>query len=149
MIAVLYNNVQTADGRVGMPMFFTELHHIDAAMYGNIVVTVSLNGSKVHAPDKAGGGRCLTETRRRYVSAVCVLSDWDDQTFYLFHNFFAKHPLRIDVFADPQCFHYVKAGNPWTSPWKWQQIGGGQPPPVEFSRSARIHEAEHREEENQ
>jgi hypothetical protein len=129
MVAVLYDNVQTADGRVGMPMSFTELHHIDAAMYGNLVVTVPLKGGKVHDPDKAGGGRCLTETRRRYVSAVGVISDWDDQTLYMFHNFFADTPLRVDVFADHKCFHYVKAGHPWTSPWKWQQIGGGQQPP--------------------
>src|SRR4029077_16423149 len=33
MIAVLYDNVRTPDGRVGYPMYYLEHHHIDAAMY--------------------------------------------------------------------------------------------------------------------
>jgi len=42
MIAVLYDNVRTPEGRVGYPMFYLEAHHIDAAMYGDGVVYVPL-----------------------------------------------------------------------------------------------------------
>ena len=128
MLVVLYDNVKTADGRVGMPMSFTELYHIDAAMYGYTVTHVPLQpGAVATAPDKAGGGRLMTETEKRYVSGVGVLSDWDNATLYVFHNFFASHPLRVDMFADHKCFHYVKAGHPWSAPGKWQKIGGQQP----------------------
>jgi hypothetical protein len=123
LVIVLYDNVRTGDGRASYPMFYTEMHHIDAAMYGNLVVTVQFGGQEPRIPDRAGGGRTLTETEKNYISAVAVISDWDDETLHIYHNYFAKVPLSSSGFNDLKCIHFLKRGIPWSQPWKWEKKG--------------------------
>ena len=121
MIAVLYDNVQTPDGRVSYPMFYLEPHHIDAAMYGDRVVNVSLRKGTRTRPDRSGGKRTTTIDRRNYLSAVVVISDWDDETLIVYHNRFAHLPLPKGVFSDSKCHHYEKGDDPHAEPWKWHE----------------------------
>jgi len=119
MIAVLYDNVRTPNGRVAYPMYYLEHHHIDAAMYGDRIVPVPLGEDVTPRPDRSGGGRTTTQAEKNYLSAVAVISDWDDETMFVFHNSFAGIPLPVEVFSDSRCHHYRKGFDPHGEPWKW------------------------------
>lgn len=122
MIAVLYDNVRTGDGRVAYPMFYVEPHQIDAAMYGDRQAHISLHTGKASCPDSSGGSRTMTMREKRYVSAVSVISDWDDETFLTFHNSFADSPLTPEIFYDSKCHHFRKGADPYAEPWKWHRV---------------------------
>lgn len=118
---VLYNNVRTKDGRAGFPMNHLELFHIDAAMYGNLVVHVSLGKQPSRTPDRSGGGRTTTADEKKYISAVVVMSDWDDETILVYHNSFATHPLPRSVFSDGKSFHFRKSSHVYDAPMNWEE----------------------------
>jgi len=120
LIIVLYNNIRTSDGRMGYPMDHLELFHIDAAMYGNLVVHVSLGNRTSRTPDRSGGGRTTTTQEKTYISAVAVMSDWDDETILVYHNSFATHPLPRSVFSDSKSFHLRKPTQVFDTPMKWE-----------------------------
>ncbi len=119
MVAVLYDNVRTSDGRVAYPMYYLEHYHIDVAMYGQRLVHVALKEGITPRPDRSGGGRTTTPDEKNYLSAVAVISDWDDETFYVYHNCFAAFPLPLEVFSDERCHHFNKGSEPHTEPWQW------------------------------
>jgi hypothetical protein len=119
LLIALYDNVRIGKTRVAYPMFYLQPHEIDAAMYGDRTVTVSLVGRKAIGPDRSGGKRTLTAMEKTYVSAVVVISDWDDSTLIFYHNHFAKHPLPNDVFIGPNFFHLKKPTVSDDAPWQW------------------------------
>lgn len=125
MIAVLYDNVRTSDGRVGYPMFYLEHHDIDAAMYGDRVMHVSLGGSPSVVPDRNGAARTTTTGEKNYLSAIVVISDWDDKTLYIYHNRFARVALPFEVFSDTWCYHYQKSEQTYSEPWTWHPVMKG------------------------
>ena len=124
MIAVLYDNVRTSDGRVAYPMYYSEHYHIDTAMYGQRVVHVPLREDVTPGPDRSGGGRTTTLDEKNYLSAVAVISDWDDKTLYVYHNCFAELPLPGELFSDHQCHHFEKSSDPHAEPWQWHPAAG-------------------------
>lgn len=126
MIAVLYDNVRTPEGRVFYPMYYLEHHHIDAAMYGQRVIHVPLREGAQTRPDRCGGGRTTTIDEKNYLSAVVVISDWDDETVIVYHNCFAHIPLPKDIFFDSKCQQYEKSDNPHDEPWMWHKISIGE-----------------------
>jgi len=119
MIAVLYNNLKTEDGPVPYSMCNLESFHIDAAMYGFRVVHVALKKGVTPRPDRSGGGRTTTASEKTYLSAVAVISDWDDQRLFVYHNHFAKYPLPVEIFSDDLCRHFKKGTHPYQEPQKW------------------------------
>jgi hypothetical protein len=121
MVAVLYDNVRTSDGRVGYPMYYLEPHHIDAAMYGDRVAFVSLGGGALPRSDRSGGGRTTTKNERNYLSAVAVISDLDDETLLVYHNYHAVIPLAAEIFSDDRCRHFWKRQDPHGEPWTWHR----------------------------
>jgi hypothetical protein len=122
LLIVLYDNVRTADGRVAYPMYYLEPHCIDAAMYGDLVVTVPMRPGTPRTADRSGGGRTMTETTKTYISAVAVISDWDDESFLIYHNRFAEKQLPQTVFNDSKYSHFEKCGAPFAEPWKWHAV---------------------------
>src|SRR6266536_3186824 len=86
LLIVLYNNIRTRDGRAGHPLSHLEDYHIDAAMFGHRVVNVPLVPDVAPRPDRSGGGRTMTAQFKTYISAVAVISDWDDETIFVYHN---------------------------------------------------------------
>ena len=122
LLIVLYDNVRTADGRVAYPMCYLESHCIDAAMYGDLVVTVPIRSGTARTTDRSGGGRTMTDTTKTYISAVAVISDWDDESFLIYHNCFAENQFPRTVFNDSKCYHLEKRGTPFAEPWKWYAV---------------------------
>jgi hypothetical protein len=122
LLIVLYDNVRTADGRVAYPMCYLEPHCIDAAMYGDLVVTVPIRPGTPRTADRSGGGRTMTDTTKTYISAVAVISDWDDESILIYHNRFAEKQFPLTVFNDSKCHHFEKRGTPFAEPWKWHAI---------------------------
>jgi hypothetical protein len=122
LLIVLYDNVRTADGRVAHPMCYLEPHCIDAAMYGDLVVMVPIGRGTPRTADRSGGGRTMTDTTKTYISAVAVISDWDDESFLIYHNRFAEEQFPRTVFNDSKCYHLEKRGTPFAEPWKWHAI---------------------------
>lgn len=124
LIAVLYDNVRTLDGRVAYPLYYLEPHHIDAAMYGQRVVHVALRGGVTPHSDRSGGGRTTTPNEKNYLSAVAIISDWDDKKLFVYHNCFADYPLPVEVFSDHLCHHLKKGSDPCQEPWQWHAATG-------------------------
>lgn len=122
LLIVLYDNVRTADGRVAYPMYYLEAHCIDAAMYGDLVVTVPMRPGTPRTADRSGGRRTMTDTTKTYISAVAVISDSDDESFLIYHNRFAEKQFPRTVFNDSKCYHFEKRGTPFAEPWKWHVI---------------------------
>jgi hypothetical protein len=122
LLIVLYDNVRTQDGRVAYPMYHVEPHVIDAAMFGDLVVIVPMKPGSPRPPDRSGGGRMMTETTKTYVSAVAVISDWDDKSLFIYHNRFATIPLPREIFSDDLSYHLEKHGAPFAEPWKWHPV---------------------------
>ena len=125
LIAVLYDNVRTTDGRVAYPMLHVEQHHIDTAMYGARVVHVPLQQGASPRFDRNGGGRTTTHDEKTYVSAVGVISDWDGETLFVYHNCYAEIPLPRSTFIDEKCHHYRKGAAPHSEPWTWYALPKG------------------------
>jgi len=122
LVIALYDNVRTADGRVAYPMYYLQSHCIDAAMYGDLVATVPIRPGTARSADRSGGGRSMTDRTKTYISAVAVISDWDDQSFLIYHNRFAGKQFPRTVFNDSKCYHFEKRGTPSTEPWKWYAV---------------------------
>ena len=118
LMVVLYDNVRTPEGRVGHPMYFLEACQIDAAMYGD---GFSIPKQRAE-PDWHAEGCTMTEVDRTHVSAVAAISDWDDETMFIFHNCFAHIALPPAVFTDKRCHHFEKRGRPYTDQWKWYKM---------------------------
>ncbi len=123
LLIVLYDNVRTPDGRVGHPMYYLEACQIDAAMYGDGFSVPKLRGAP--GPDWFAEGCTMTGTERTHVSAVAVISDWDDETIFVFHNCFAKIAFPTTAFIDAKCYHFEKRGQPYTDKWKWYKVKTG------------------------
>lgn len=126
MLIVLYNNIRTKDGCPSFPMTHLESYHVDAAMYGFLVVSVSLGVRRSQISDRSGGGRTLTHDEKTYVSAVAVISDWDDNTMFVYHNSFAALPLPTTVFSDEHCVHFQKPSGIYESPMQWERCSPAQ-----------------------
>jgi hypothetical protein len=122
MILVLYDNVATEDGRASFPDLWLEGFQIDAAMYGHLVAHVTLNPGGSQRPDKSGPNRTLTESEKKYVSAIAVISSFDDKTVKIYHNRFAEVKLPTTVFDDAMSTHFEKRGEASAEPWKWHKI---------------------------
>jgi hypothetical protein len=122
LIVVLYNNIKTTDGRAGHPLSHLEGYHIDAAMFGQRVVNVPLVPNVAPKPDRSGGGRTMTPQWKTYISAVAVISDWDDETIIVYHNCFAQRPFPTALFTDGKSVHFEKRGEPYTEPWIWHKL---------------------------
>lgn len=122
LIVVLYDNARDGDYRVSYPMYYTEGFHIDTAMYGSRVVYVPLKKGVIRQPDKNGGGRTTTASEKTYLSAIVVISDWDDEHIMVYHNSFATTPLSTSILADDKSVHYSKGKYVYGEPWKWNEI---------------------------
>jgi hypothetical protein len=122
LLIVLYDNVRTADGRVAYPMYYLEPHCIDAAMYGDLVATVPIRPETARTADRSGGGRTMTDRTKTYISAVAVISDWDDESFLIYHNRFAGRPFPRTLFNDSKCYRLEKRGTAFAEPWKWHAV---------------------------
>jgi hypothetical protein len=120
LVVFLYNSIRKSTGGGFWPMANLESYHIDAAMYGNMVVHVALTPGAACRPDRNGGKRTLTATEKTYISAVAVISDNDDRTVIFYHNCFAAVPLPKDFFVGPHFFHLEKPKEPFDSPCQWQ-----------------------------
>lgn len=118
-IIVLYNNVRINDQRIGWDTQHLDQYEIGAAMFGDLVVSVRLDGGISDKADRAGGGRATTEKEKRYLSAVAVLKDDGSVLFY--HNCFASRPLSEKVFQGPSIVHLTK-DTPIQSPWEWRRV---------------------------
>ena len=99
LIVVLYDHVRTTDGRVAYPMYYVEA-----------------------GPDRSGGGRTMTKDEKNYISAVAVISDWDNESVYVYHNCYADVPLPAGIFTDGKCLHFRKGPEPHSEPWEWHQV---------------------------
>ena len=121
LLIVLYNNIRTADGRAEPPLSHLEGYQIDAAMFGDLVVHVPMNPTAPTRPDRSGGGRTMTAKEKTYISAVAVISDWDDESIIVYHNCFAERQFPTTIFTDAKCYHYHKRGEPYTQPWTWHK----------------------------
>jgi hypothetical protein len=121
LIVALYDNVRVGRTRVAYPMFYLQPHEIDAAMFGDRTVYVSLASAGViqTRPDINGGRQTLTPTQKTYVSAVAVISDADDSTVIFYHNHFASRPLTPDLFVGQNFFHLRKPTPSNAAPWQW------------------------------
>ena len=119
LLIVLYDNVRVGNTRVAYPMFYLQPHDIDAAMYGDRTAYVPLRPNAIRRPDRNGGKRTCTSTERTYISAVAVISDWDDSTMIFYHNRFARVPLASPVFRGKNFYHFQKVPE---EPWKWARF---------------------------
>ena len=119
-VIVLYDNVR--DDGVRRSEAYSEMGdgEIDAAMFGEdgaerkrtVRTALALNG--------AGGLRgAFAHGDRSYVSAVCVLYDIGDISLRTYHNFYAKVPLPLEVFAGPADFHFKKCKDPKLAMSSW------------------------------
>jgi hypothetical protein len=122
LIVVLYENFEIEGPNPFYPMFYTMPYNIDFAMFGMIAVTVSLEDRSKRYPDKSGPGKTTNEKEKKYISAVCVISNHDDKTFFVYHNPFAEVPLSTDWFSGEHCIHYKKPEPVYGSPQKWIKI---------------------------
>lgn len=113
-LVVLYNNVTAT-----VPMLHLYSHDIDAAMNGQWVTYVSLVPGGPKRPDHNGGKRGLTANNGRYVSAVAVISDHDDETLLIYHNPHAEVPLPVGIFTGNKCIHYRKPSSTYGAPTTW------------------------------
>lgn len=116
LLVVLYDNVRVGNIRVAYPMFYLQQSDIDAAMYGDRVAYLPLHPNAVRRPDRNGGKRTCTAEERNYISAVAVISDWDDETVIFYHNRFATFPLGPPMFRGKNFYHLQKVAE---EPWKW------------------------------
>jgi hypothetical protein len=118
LLVVLYDNVTGAAMRAQSNL---EAPQIDAAMYGDDPeIRHTTAGSA--APDWIGEDRTLTATDRTYISAVAVISAWDQRSVFFFHNTFAKVPFPSRLFNDSYCHHFEKRGKPYSENWKWHKL---------------------------
>jgi hypothetical protein len=122
LVLVLYDNIAKDKHRASYPDCYLEPYQIDAAMYGHLVASVSLTAQKSTMPDRAGGERTMTPTEKTYISAIIVISAWNDESLSVYHNRFAEVPLPFTVFTDPKSAHYVKSGEPGSEPWLWHKV---------------------------
>ncbi len=88
---------------------------VGVAMYGQWKVHSVRNPPHLRGPDFAGGKRTTTKSEKRYLSAVCVMTN---VYLYFYHNYFALHPLPIEALLDNGCYHFVK-DDPNSSPGYW------------------------------
>lgn len=122
LIVVLYENFEIEGSNPFYPMFYTMPYNIDFAMFGMLTVTVSLSDRNKRYPDRSGPGKTTNEKEKRYISAVCVISNHDDSTLFIYHNPFAEVPLSRDWFTGDHCLHYKKPEPIYGSPQKWEKI---------------------------
>ena len=83
-------------------MCYLEPHCIDAAMYGDLVATVPIRPGTPRTADRSGGGRTMTDTTKTYISAVAVISDWDDESILIYHNRFGGKTVPANSFQRQQ-----------------------------------------------
>jgi hypothetical protein len=113
-IVVIYENL----GQEGFLRYSSSVH-INVAMYGHWMVQSVRVPEAIRKPDFCGGDGTTTRDHKRYLSAVCVMTD-DKLLFY--HNSFADHPLPKDSFTGENCFHFRKNGDPHSSPGSWERF---------------------------
>jgi hypothetical protein len=121
LVIVLYNNIRPKEGLFGWPCIYLEPHDISAAMFGDRIVHVPLGENTRARPDKYGGGRTLTADQRLYISAVAVISDYNDSSIDFYHNHFASIPLPRIFFDGPQFDHFIKSRELSARPWAWER----------------------------
>ena len=74
-------------------------------------------GSATPRPERRG--RTTTKDEKNYLGAVGVISDRDDKTLFVYHNYHAEIEFPAEVFSDAYCHHYWKGHDPHGEPWKW------------------------------
>ncbi len=108
-IVVLYSNISREKLPAIMPDEHVSHEDIDAAMYGDLTVYVSLgrqsNGGPCYNIPKNGESLA---SRHRHISAIAVLSSFTNKHLNIYHNRYAKSPLRITSFRGPGVRHYFK-----------------------------------------
>ena len=121
LIIILYSNISRSSDGMMWPMSHLLSHDIDAAMYGEMIVHVALKPGTICRPDRNGGKRTLTVAEKKYISAIAVMSDYDDKTIIFYHNYFATTPLPKTFFVGANFFHLEKPEEPFSAPWKWKR----------------------------
>jgi hypothetical protein len=118
LLVVLYDN---SGGTRLRSQSCVEAPQIDAAMYGDDAALRKI-GTRGVEPDWMGEDRTLTATDRTHISAVGVISAWENRTLLLFHNVFARTPFPGRAFNDSFCHHFEKQGKPYSENWKWRKL---------------------------
>jgi hypothetical protein len=123
-VLVLYDNICIDGERHAFPYMDLMTSHIDAAMYGFIKATLVLGGAGVigSKPDRAGGSRTTTDSRKRYLSAICVLYDIPKLWMLTYHNYYAAIPLPLTLFAGVSDAHLKKPRDPTCCPGTWEKV---------------------------
>lgn len=120
-VIVLYNNVR--DGGVRRSETYSEMGdgEIDAAMFGveGDAERKSVERAVLAGNDAGGLIGAFSHGERSYVSAVCVLYDIGEISLRTYHNFYAKVPLPLEVFAGPADFHFKKCKDPKFAMSSW------------------------------
>jgi hypothetical protein len=118
---VLYDNVR--DGRVRRSEAYSEMgdREIEAAMFGEQGGAERKSTERAALARNEAGGRngAFAHGVRPYVSAVCVLYDIGDISLRTYHNFYARVPLPLAVFAGPGDFHLKKSKDPKLAVSSW------------------------------
>jgi hypothetical protein len=120
-VIVLYDNVM--DGRMRRSEAYSEMgdRNINAAMFGEEgdAERKSVERAALGRNEAGGLNGAFAHGERSYVSAVCVLYDIGDISLRTYHNFYAKVPLPLDVFAGPGDFHFKKSKDPKLAVSSW------------------------------
>ena len=101
----------------GLATNYSTPDDFQAAMYG-LPRSVSPFSNEILGHGKR---RLFTSKHLTYISALCDLRRVASNEFELciFHNFYARVPLGIDVFSDSRDRHFRKTFDPANGPWGW------------------------------
>jgi hypothetical protein len=113
-IVVIYENL----GEDGFPRY-TNPVFVNVAMYGNWMISSVRVPEAIRKPDFCGGNGTTTRDHKRYLSAVCVMTD---KQLLFYHNSFADRPLPREVFSGEDCLHFRKISDPHDAPGEWDNF---------------------------
>lgn len=124
LVVVLYDNVRIGSTPLAYPDLHVQPSYIDAAMFGRLRVHVSLNESAPKMPDDRTNEGLVGPKTNNSLSAVIVISGWDDKTLEIYHNPFAAVPLAHGVFTDEKCSHMTKdKADAFGNLGEWKAVG--------------------------
>jgi hypothetical protein len=129
-VLVLFDNIVVDGMRPRASCVHLEPSFIDFGMYGLQAVRLRPEspepGSRfVHIGDGRGGRRQMTEDDRVYVSALAVLGEHHNSSepfLCVYHNYFARLPLALEVFRGPHDRHFCKPAHPNELPQTWEEV---------------------------
>jgi len=124
-VIVLFDNVVVDGSKVHPDGFLLWPEQIDFGMYGfeDVKLRIPSDGKSVRyfGNGRAGASR-LKSNAKEYVSAVSVLYEMPNEgRLFLatYHNYFARIPLPVTVFAGEDDMHLRKPCHPANSPGAW------------------------------